>query len=381
VRRIVAALLLAGLCLPGAAETWYVSNRLGMKLEVIPRFRADDFAYVARETVEGTATTLTLYKTEQGGARPLGVEVGASPFEGPPAASEEVSRWERSAQAGGLVEEREYERVELGRVGTYRADGRLLRETLYAGGLATEELDYRYAAGLLRSVQSRKPAGEVIWTTTYRVTPSGLLRATERTGEDPEAAAFSFSGRKLQEEDLESPQHTVVLRYDGSGKRIVWEVYAGPSLLRAIYSEYDPATGALASEEDRDRAERTERSYDTAGNVRTESVYRADKLVATLDYTYDEAGRKATSQRRTEAGIELQTFGYAAGGSLAWVEYRERGTLRSRAVYTGENSRYEEVIQSERLSLRVYYEGDQKLREEVVRDGKVLRTRVLSEGR
>ena len=376
-------LLFLGLPLFGSAETWYVSNRLGMKLEIIPRFRADEFDYVLRETGEGAGRVLTLLKTASSDTlREPGNEPPGSPLEGVPPGAEEVSRWERGKAAGGALEERVFERGTHVSTGTYRSDGRLLRETLYREGVATEELVYRYSGGLLRGVESRAPDGELLWSTVYDVSPAGLLRGTTRTGTEPEAAAFGFSGRRLQEENLESAEHTVVLRYDASGRRVVWEVFGKASLLRATYSTYDPQSGGLAREEDRQGAgERTERTFDAGGHVVSESISLGDRLIASLEHRYDAEGRRVRTERRGAEGIELTTFGYGGDGALAWEEHRVRGTLRNRIVYTSATSRYEEIVQSDRLSLRVTYEGEEKVREEVLRDGKVLRSRALGEGR
>ena len=382
---LLVALLLA---LPALAraETWYISNRLGMKLEGIPRFRADEFDYVLREAADGEVTVLTLYGRASKAASSDAVVSGApagsasSPLEGVPAGAVEVSRWERAGAAGGGVEERVYERGTHVSTALYRADGRLSHETLFADGAAAEELAYGYSGGMLRSVESRSPAsGDVLWSTQYRLSPAGLLRSATRTGIEPEAAAFSFSGSRLADETLESDKHVVVLRYDGAGRRVVWEVLGKTRLLRGTYSDFDRETGKLLRERDLRGADfRVERFFDDRGNVVTEREYQGETEIATLAHRYDAEDRLVATERRGEKGIELATFGYGPDGELAWEEHRLRGALESRIVYTGRGSRYEEVVQSDRLSIRVYYEGEEKVREEVLRDGKVLRERSSS---
>lgn len=373
---------LMGLPLSGFAETWYVSNRLGMKLEPIARFRVDEFAYVLLEAKEGARTVLTLIKAGSAGApREPGAGPSGSPLQGIPPGAEEVTRWERQTVTGGAFEERVFERGVHVSTGSYGVDGRLLRETLYVDGVANEALAYRYAEGLLRGVESRSAAGELLWSTVYEVSPAGLLRGTRRTGVDPERAAFGFTDRRLQEETLESARHTVVLRYDGAGRRVVWEVFAEAALVRATYSSYDPQTGALAREEDRrSGGERTERTFDAGGHVVFEKVFLGDRPIAVIEHRYDAGGRRVATERRGEEGIELTTYGYDGAGAPAWEERRVRGSLRNRIVYTSATSRTEEIVQSDRLSLRVTYEGEEKVLEEVLRDSKVLRSRSFGEG-
>jgi hypothetical protein len=379
--------------LSAAAESWYVSNRLGMKLEEIPRYRAREFAYIVREAADGETTILTLWRTPVAGVASdaaSGAASGAAASgstgardDGPPPGATEVTRWERTKAAGGTMEERVYEAGVLANTNRYGTGGRIGGQVVYAEGTVSEELSFRYSRGILRTVESRSPQGEVLWTVAYDVSATGALRATRRTGAAPESAAFGFAGSRLQEETLVSPDHTVVLRYDGSGRRVVWEVLkqdgGKDALLRGTYSEYDPGSGTLVREEDRGGAERTERRYDAKGSVVEETLTRDGKTVATLVHGYDAQGRRVSSERRSQDGREVTTYGYGADGKLAWEEYRDRGTLRRRIVHTGDTSRYEDIIQSERLALRITYEGDVKVREEVMRDGKVVRTRALGE--
>lgn len=382
------ALLAAAAQPSAAAETWYISNRLGMKLEEIPRFRAREFAYIVRETGDGAGTIVTLWRTPVAGVASSTAtppEPAGPREDGPPPGATEVTRWERAKGADGAVEERVLEAGVLASVNSYRSDGRMVGQVAYVDGKVSEELTFRYVRGLLRTVESRSPAGELLWTVAYETGPRGVLRATRRTGTEAESAAFGFAGSRLQEETLVSSDRTVVLRYDGEGRRVVWEVTKGDggkdSLLRGTYSEYDPGSGKLVHEEDRGGAELTERRYDAAGNLVEEVLSRDGKPVATLEHRYDTQGRRISSERRSEDGREVTTYGYGADGKLQWEEYRDRGTLRRRIVYTGENSRYEDIIQSERLALRITYAGDAKVREEVVRDGKVVRARDLVEGK
>jgi hypothetical protein len=347
-----------------------------MKLEVVARYRVDEFDYVLNESGDTDSRVLTLYHRGT-------TTRDATPLEGPPLGFGEITRWERSSLDTGGTRERVFESDVLDRVSVYRRDGRIVRETLYAEGMAAEELEFRYVGDQLRSVVARPPGGgDALWEVTYELTPQGRLRAVQRSGAGAEAAAFTFATGRLWEEELETAGHTVLLRYDGSGRRVVWEVYSGTSLTRATYDDYDTGTGSLSRTSDVVGAEeRTDRVYDGEGNVTREDLYRRDRLLATITYAYDDGGRKISAERRTDGGIEAWAYRYTEDGTLEAEEYRERGAVRSRIVHTGQDTRYEEVVQSPRSSLRIYYEGNTRLREDFLRDGKVVRSRGLEEVR
>jgi antitoxin component YwqK of YwqJK toxin-antitoxin module len=375
------AVLLPFLCLTLAAsacwaQTWYVSNRLGMKLEPIPRYRADEFAYVLSETTREDITVLTLYHRGEEAGAAVAAQGSGSPLEGLPMGATEVTRWEREKTAEG-VRETVYERGTLERVSLLKADGRVTSETTYTDGQATERMEYRYAGGYLRSVVARPPGGgDVLWEVRYDLTPDGRLRASRRTGSQPEIAAFNMGGGRLEDEYLATPGRTVILRYDTEGRRVVWEVYGEDKLQRAAYDDFDPETGKpVATKDLTGELDRTERSYDEEGRVVQELTYHADAVVATTTHTYDDKGHLKASQRRSDAGIESWSYRYDDSGELEVEEYRDRGTMRMRIVHTGPDERYEEIVQSLRSSLRIYFVEDRKVREDFVRDGKVIRSR------
>ena len=82
--------------------------------------------------------------------------------------------------------------------------------------------------------------------------------------------------------------------------------------------------------------------------------------------------------KRGPRGIENWLFEYGAEGELVREEYRARGSLERITLYStqeGEGLRVEELYREGRLFMRVRYRSDQKVREEFLQDGEVVRVR------
>lgn len=92
-------------------------------------------------------------------------------------------------------------------------------------------------------------------------------------------------------------------------------------------------------------------------------------------YEYDEKGKVTTKTRRSSEGLEAWKYSYADSGDLSREEYFQRG-IRVKVTLYGEGKlRTEELYREGELFLKVFYDGDIRLREEVYANGSLSRER------
>ena len=79
--------------------------------------------------------------------------------------------------------------------------------------------------------------------------------------------------------------------------------------------------------------------------------------------------------RRGEQGLEEWRYEYAADGALQREEYRVKGALVKVTRQGPDGTRTEELYREGQPFLRISYEGEEKIREEVLAGGEVVRVR------
>ena len=92
-------------------------------------------------------------------------------------------------------------------------------------------------------------------------------------------------------------------------------------------------------------------------------------------YFYDEEGRVVREIYTEAAGKGEKRYEYDEEGGVSRESFYRRGRLEKVRIYTGENAWHEEILKNGVLALRVYYTGGEKVREEFIRAGQVVRER------
>lgn len=352
---------------PAATVRWFRSDELGLALEPIPALRADEFPWVLR-----------VERVEAGG--------GWTETRRLLSAGEERHRWTLIRSADGRTEERE----ERGSVMVARrlsgASGEPLQEESYEAGRLSSRSVYEYAAARLARVRVFAADGSLASTVEYLTAPSGRLREVRWTAADgsrrteSQAAGGTVAapgGTAVAEERSRDGDGWRTTRYDESGRVAVRE-QGGPSGLvsreRLAYADGSPTPSSSSLEWPGERRV-VDRSFDAAGGVIAERTTLGDAVVERISWTRDDAGRELVMHRTGSGGTVEVRSTWAADGTLEREEHFARGTRVKTVIHTGPGERVEELYADGELFLRVHYRGDERVREEVILDGEVVRER------
>ena len=120
------------------------------------------------------------------------------------------------------------------------------------------------------------------------------------------------------------------------------------------------------------------RSYDEQGRLVGSVVEQEGKDIEQTFHLRDEKGRILETTKRSARGLEHWLFDYGTEDSLEREEYRIRGALERVTIYTSggaEGSRIEELYRDGQIFMRIYFDSGQKVKEEFLREGEVIRER------
>ena len=275
-------------------------------------------------------------------------------------------------------------------------DRRVVRELYREGELYRRQVEREDAVGLPRSIETLDADGELLERWRYRYDPKRRLRGVEvlaRPGENGlrdfrrfvtgtatapgSAEGSSRTEDVLQEREGEELLRTVY-RYDQSGRLLQLLRYRDEELLEERQREY--SSGVLervVAQFPADRR-RVETRYNDRGVPVEESVYEGGRLTRRVTKSYDEEGRLTREVIEERTTRELR-YSYDDEGELSEEEELINGSLRRRIEYGGEERRVETRFRGEEPFLRIYFEGDIRLKEEVILDGEVVEVREFEE--
>jgi hypothetical protein len=335
---------------------YYVSNDLGMALEEIGWYRREEFPYILVVETAGSREIRTLL--HQG---------------------RELQRWELEDD-----EQRIYRDSELEQRLRYDEMNCRVEDQLYSGGLMSQRTLYYYSRGVLERTETFGPDGQLLYRDFYRLSPDGKLRRVTRehggTRQD-QRFALADGGGGVAEERYGNERERRINRYDAEGRLVEREYWYGGELLERELIQYrgktDIRLSALLEELSPERT--TVRSYDDEGRVVLVEVTEGEEVIERTVHVRDPGGRIVETTKRGSRGIENWLFEYGPETEEpVREEYRVRGSLERITIYStreGERSRVEELYREGRLFMRVHYQGEQKVKEEVVRNGEVVRVR------
>jgi len=370
--RIVLPLLLAILA-PGApAEVrWFRSDGMGLAIEPIPAFRADEFPWIL--SVERVPAA------GGGWVETRRLSSGAT----------EQRRWTIARSSDGRTEEREERGGLLEARRLIGASGELLQEEAFENGRPASRSVYEYESGRPARVRVFAADGSLASTVEYVVASSGRLRevlwwtasgggvrsASQAAGGTGAAAG----GAAVSEERSREGEEWRTTRYDARGRAAVREHGDASGLVwrqRLVYAGEARTPASAATEWPAER-KAVATSYDAAGREVDETTTVAGSVTERVAWTRDEAGRVLVRRRTGAAGTEEVRNTWADDGTLEREEYFVRGTRARTVIHTGPDERIEELYAEGDLFLRVQYRGGSRVREEAVVDGRVVRERTF----
>ena len=370
-RRAAVALALAWVAtVPLAAAEYYRADRFGTPLEPL-------------DGDPGPGAGFVLAVDSAAEAEAAGLQARRRLLQG----GETVHEWRRTAAGEGSLELE----LEAGRMVAerrYDGAGLLLEERRFA---ATGELHRRdvlhYRGSTLYRVETYDAAGSLLATDSFDLTAAGRLRRFTRIpvpaasgGPAPSVLSLVFGRGQVIEERHGVGDDELIVRSAG-GTEYAREEWAGDRLLAERRSP--PAAAgepAAVTSVDGLAGTRTETTSDAAGRpavVRSYAVSGADagdRLLEERRFHYHADGSLASLEVAGESGIETYRYTYDAGGRRVREEYRRRGRVVRVTTYPTPEERIDEVYSADNTVLRVFWRNQVRVREELLRDGALIRT-------
>jgi hypothetical protein len=350
------AVLLALCALPVPAEDFlYRSNSFGMLLERIAPYLRDQSDWVMAITPSDGGEVRRLYDKGR-----------------------EVRRWDVTRK-GDQKTERELAGGVVAARRTWDAAGNLVVEDEYAVGKLSRRTLYTVKENRLLRVRVQKADGTVLYTEQYLYATNGALREVRRSepGAAARLSAYVAGPAGLSEERNSIGGVNYVSRYDTRGRLVNRVQRRGDQVTSREDFVYRGDTDhLLGSVEKRPGLnEQVERRYDDDGRILGEVRRSGTLTTEELTWSRDDGGRATGRTRRTPAGFEAWKYTLDAEGKTTREEYWRAGMMEKVTIFGVGDLRTEDLYREDGLFLRVYYDGDKRLREEVYENGRLVRER------
>jgi hypothetical protein len=356
--RLAAMLALAQLSgLSWAQASYYASNQAGMAFEEIAYFRQGEFDYCLEIVMADALETRTV-RDRQG---------------------KEFRRWEyRRGASGRLSSVSFFEKGALSGVEQYLSNGRMSFSEEYGPGGLASKTGYSYSGKRLTKAETTDASGAALYSDSYKYSQSGSLREVIRSFPDgsTQSSGVDMADGKLARRWYSQDGSNVIERFDASGaisRRENWNA-DDPLLVDATSRKDGAAERQVVT--DSQRKVKVERLFDASGRISSEvSTNQDGKTLSRTEYAYDAKGRiqKKSLWAGTSKGIVQYTYG--TDGQKSLEEHSENGELKKRLVFESESAYWEELLNDGAVAVRVYWKDGWKRKEEILRDGKVVRSR------
>jgi hypothetical protein len=356
-RPLLPVLMLAASLLGFAEERLFMSNDSGMLLRPIAPYLRDQSDWVAAVAREGDVETRRLFQKGR-----------------------EVRRWEVTWIKDGTQKvEKEWNGDALVARRIYDARDSLLQEEQYEAEALTQKTLFTYAQGRLTRKRVLAADGNPLYTEEYSYAVNGALREvrrTERSGAT-HVSAYTKGDAGLSEERVAMADSLSLTRYDARARIIFREQQSGGAVVLREDFTFRPDSDLLLSSREERPGEGLviERSYDEQGRLAAETMTGKDGATQSVLYTRDEKGGVVMKSSRGPGGYELWKYVRDESGAATREEYYLRGSLMKVTVNGEGKLRTEELYKGGDLFLKVFYDGDTRLREEVYLEGVLLRER------
>lgn len=324
-------------------ERYFKSNSLGQTLLEIPRYRTGEFEFVLTLTDEDGLVIRTL--TQNG---------------------EEIERWNRQYQDGILRNEEVYESGVLTEKRLWGPLGEVQQELGYGADGLEEQRVYMYEEDLVKEIRVYDATGAWMGTYDYIRGSGKRLRMVKKTDEgEPIFSYYAMEGGRVFLEWHGDGANGDLFRFDENAKLSKNERWDGGEL--SLVEDFSPTdkgkTSLLVNYRE---GIKTEKLFDGEDRLLRERTLKEGVLVRVSDFSYDTEGNIAVKLVRTPGLKEEWRYLYDGDGDVAEETYITGGGIRKIITYTGDKTRYEEIYRAGSPFLRVYYDTDEKIREEFI---------------
>ena len=250
--------------------------------------------------------------------------------------------------------------------------------TLYAHGEPVGQIELEYDGDrLLTRRVSRE--GRVDVTEHYRYWTDGSLRSVLSVGERGSQVEYRYRDGRLHETWSYGTGVSERIRYDEIGRisdRTRWE---GDDVAERETREYrgpsagDPLSRVVLVSQGRETVSR----YDEEGRLLGATVLHDGGTESERQLVYED-GLLVEEREQRGAILRVVRFEYEDRFLVRERHVENEALLRVVEYHEGDYTRVETLYRGDEPTLRVVYHGEDRLREEVFRDGVVIRTRVYA---
>jgi len=227
-------------------------------------------------------------------------------------------------------------------------------------------------------VSSFDASGKFVYSISFEYTMNGLVSRTQKNMADGtvESCSYRYGGGTVMSSWADSPSDGIRWTYDQASRLVKTEEWRDGKILRSSTQTYaSPDNSVLVSRE----------LVDNVASTRHLEVFDDKSRVIQIDDSKDGNLASRTIQswddqdellsRRIVSGDQDESWTYEyKDGSLSVERYAKNDQPVRVVTYQG-TERVEELYLNGKALLRVYYRGNQRYKEEELRDGLVVRTR------
>lgn len=248
--------------------------------------------------------------------------------------------------------------------------------TLYGDGEPIERVELEYDGDrLLTRRVNRAGRGDV--TEHYRYWADGSLRLVLSVSERGSQVDYRYRDGRLYEEWSYGPDVRERIRYDEVGRILDRTKWAVDDVVERETREYrGPSAGdGLSRVVLVSQGRETVSRYDEEGRLLGATVLRDGGTESERQLVYED-GLLVEEREQRGAILRVVRFEYEDRLLVRERHFENEALLRVVEYTEGDYTRVDTLYRGDEPTLRVVYHGEDRLREEVLRDGVVIRTRV-----
>ena len=321
---------------PDNSTRFFRSNSLGMAIEEVSSYRADDYEYVLKRTMNGSSVTEILFRNDK--------EVQRAEYE-----------WKGQVKYGRFFEQGTLVRE------TVETEGRLREERLFSvsdSSSPAERRVYQWRDGELQGVQVFSDGEATAAEEKYIRSNEGKLlqvvrKETDAPGEARVAGIYS-SPDQSQSQWHFTGQGTSYFFYSDQTNRVSEQYRQGELVYRKEVLETGEST---VIDELYPQEEKRIRSVYSADGRLLSSRTTAPDVTVRSEYSYQNG--ELNELRQTRNGTEKRILYTRGAGEQADETIYENGVLQKQVQYHGEDRRTEVLYRNGEAVARVEYEGEE----------------------
>ncbi len=247
--------------------------------------------------------------------------------------------------------------------------------SLFQRGVLQEIALLQFVNDRLQSVE-RRVGDEIVETETYRYWRDGSLRSVVQETDVGRRIEYRYRDGSLYQEWANAPGSSERIDYDSVGRSILRVLWLDNVEAERETREYwgpgsgDPLrTVTLVAD-----GTETVRSYDEMGRLLGSSTTAAGEVQSRIIRVFENG---LLVEERDEQSDPQRLWRYTYEGDLLVGEhyFEDEEIVRSTRYDSDEADRVESIYTNGEAGLRVYYVNERRIREELLRNGEVIRTR------